>query len=124
MNQVHKESLSNVENALPNRQGLDVEIFGMEGIPEEVVQQHNQRIIQNFYQAQADRQTATGNPPSGAGSGHSRKKIKFESPQELKVRLREYVARRLAEKAAAPTDPRDVQSTGQGVSIYFVAMNR
>ncbi|KAJ2897420.1 hypothetical protein MKZ38_004682 [Zalerion maritima] len=115
MNQVHKESLSNVENALSNRQGLDVEIFGMEGIPEDVVQQHNQRIIQNFYQAQADRQTATGNPPSGAGADHSRKKLKFESPEELKTRLREYAARRLSEKAAAPpSNPRDVQSPGQG----------
>jgi hypothetical protein len=45
MNQVHKETLSSVENSLPNRQGLEVEIFGMEGIPEEVTRAHNQRII-------------------------------------------------------------------------------
>lgn len=99
MNQVHKESLSSVENALPDRQGLDVEIFGMEGIPEEVIQRHNQRIVQNFYQAQADRQTATGNPPSGAGSEHARKKIKHETSEELKARLHEYVTRRRTEKA-------------------------
>lgn len=43
MNQVHKETLTSVDNSLPNRQGLEVEIFGMEGIPEEVVQAHNQR---------------------------------------------------------------------------------
>ena len=45
MNQVHKETLTAIENALPNRVGLDVEIFGMEGIPEEIVQQHNQREV-------------------------------------------------------------------------------
>ena len=45
MNQVHKETLTIVDNSLPNRQGLEVEIFGMEGIPEDVVQAHNQRMF-------------------------------------------------------------------------------
>ena len=91
MNQVHKESLSSVENALPNRQGLEVEIFGMEGIPEDMVQQHNQRIIQNFYQAQADRRAATGNPPPGQESGPSPpKKYKTESAEGLEVRLKAF----------------------------------
>lgn len=52
MNQVHKENLSQVENALPNRQGLEVEIFGMEGIPQDILDQHRNRILQNFQQAQ------------------------------------------------------------------------
>ncbi|KAK8111495.1 uncharacterized protein PG998_007952 [Apiospora kogelbergensis] len=105
MNQVHKESLSHVENALPNRQGLDVEIFGMEGIPEDVVQQHNQRIIQNFYQAQADRYAATGNPPPGQGGKNPPKKLKIENPDDIKKRLAEHRARIAAQKAAggAPT---------------------
>ncbi|OTB02983.1 hypothetical protein M426DRAFT_322215 [Hypoxylon sp. CI-4A] len=99
MNQVHKESLTSVENALPNRQGLDVEIFGMEGIPEDVVQQHNQRIIQNFYQAQADRYAATGNPPPGQGSKGPAKKIRIETPDEIKKRLAEHRARVAAQKS-------------------------
>ncbi|KAK8059023.1 hypothetical protein PG994_009471 [Apiospora phragmitis] len=105
MNQVHKESLSHVENALPNRQGLDVEIFGMEGIPEDVVQQHNQRIIQNFYQAQADRYAATGNPSPGQGCKNPPKKLKIENPDDIKKRLAEHRARIAALKAAggAPT---------------------
>ena len=45
MSQVHKENLSAVDNALPNRAGLDIEIFGMEGIPEDIVQQHTQRVL-------------------------------------------------------------------------------
>ena len=32
--QVHKETITSVPNALPNRDNLEVEIFGMEGIPE------------------------------------------------------------------------------------------
>ncbi|KAI3322687.1 hypothetical protein HD806DRAFT_110957 [Xylariaceae sp. AK1471] len=98
MNQVHKESLSSVENALPNRQGLDVEIFGMEGIPEDIVQQHNQRIIQNYYQAQAERYAATGNPPPGQNDKRPAKKIKAETPEEIKKRLAEHRARVAAQK--------------------------
>ncbi|KAI1818223.1 hypothetical protein GGS20DRAFT_529023 [Poronia punctata] len=100
MNQVHKESLSSVENALPNRQGLDVEIFGMEGIPEDIVQQHNQRIIQNFYQAQAERFAATGNPPPGQNDKRPVKKVKTETPEEIKKRLAEHRARLAAQKGA------------------------
>ncbi|KAI1170674.1 hypothetical protein F4777DRAFT_583673 [Nemania sp. FL0916] len=106
MNQVHKESLSSVENALPNRQGLDVEIFGMEGIPEDIVQQHNQRIIQNFYQAQAERYAATGNPPPGQNDKRPAKKVKHESADEIKKRLADHRARIAAQKGAnggAPT---------------------
>jgi hypothetical protein len=114
MNQVHKETLEQVENALPNRQGLDIEIFGMEGIPEDIMQQHNQRIIQNFYTAQAERHAATGNPPSGQGPT---KKIKIESPEEIKKRLAEHRARVAAQKAGggaplvpAPTEGQQPQS--------------
>lgn len=99
MNQVHKETLTTVENALGNRAGLEVEIFGMEGIPEDVVQAHNQRIIAQFYQAEAERRAATGNTGGGGGVGGQSKKPKFESPSELKKRLAEHKAK-LAEQAA------------------------
>jgi len=99
MNQVHKETLTQVENALPNRQGLDVEIFGMEGIPQDILEQHRNRIIQTFYQEQEDRRIATGNPTPGQ-SGKPQKKIKIETAEELKKRLAEWRAKRAAEKAA------------------------
>jgi hypothetical protein len=99
MNQVHKETLTSVENSLPNRQGLEVEIFGMEGIPEDVAQAHNQRIIAGFYQAEAERRAATGNPGPGGQAGGQPKKPKFESPADLKKRLAEHKARK-AEQAA------------------------
>lgn len=99
MNQVHKETLTSVDNSLPNRQGLEVEIFGMEGIPEDVSQAHNQRIIAGFYQAEAERRAATGNPGPGAQAGGQPKKPKFESPSDFKKRLAEHKARK-AEQAA------------------------
>jgi hypothetical protein len=100
MNQVHKETLASVDNSLPNRAGLEVEIFGMEGIPEDVAQAHNQRIIAGFYQAEAERRAASGNPgPGGNNASGQPKKPKFESPADLKKRLAEHKARK-AEQAA------------------------
>ena len=123
MNQVHKENLTSVENALPNRQGLEIEIFGMEGVPDDIIQQHNQRIIQNFYTAQAERQAATGNPPRGLSGGQGpAKKLKYETPEELKKRLAEHRANVAAQKAAGTTGapiaaaPADGQSPAQAVS--------
>ena len=100
MSQVHKENLSAVDNALPNRAGLDIEIFGMEGIPEDVAQQHTQRVLTSFHQQEADRRAATGNlAPGAAAAAGQTKKPKFESPSELKKRLAEHKSR-MAEQAA------------------------
>lgn len=101
MTQVHKETLTVIENALPNRSGAnDIEIFGMEGIPEEIAQSHNQRVLQQFAQAEAERRAATGNPGPGTSVGGAAKKPKFESPGDLKKRLAEHKAKKVAEEAA------------------------
>ncbi|KAK4176595.1 hypothetical protein QBC36DRAFT_187187 [Triangularia setosa] len=123
MNQVHKENLTSVENALANRQGLDIEIFGMEGVPEDIIQQHNQRIIQNFYTAQAERQAATGNPPRGLSGGQGpTKKIKIETPEEIKKRLAEHRAKVAAQKEAiANGTPLPVPAPANGPSPSQVA---
>ena len=100
MSQVHKEQLTAVDNALPNRSSLDDEIFGMEGVPDDVIQSHNQRVIAQFQQAEAERQAVTGNPPPGAGSGgQPSKRPKLEDVSDLKKRLAEHKARK-AEIAA------------------------
>ena len=97
MTQVHKETLTIIENALPNRSGMDVEIFGMEGIPDDVAQSHNQRVLQQFAQAEAERRAATGNfgPAGAAGAA---KKPKFEPTSDLKKRLAEHKAKKAAEE--------------------------
>ena len=100
MTQVHKETLSVIENALPNRSGLEVEIFGMEGIPEDVVQSHNQRVLQSFAQAEAERRAATGNAGQDGLASGAIKKPKFESPSDLKKRLADHKAKKAVEEAA------------------------
>lgn len=104
MSQVHKETLSAVDNALPNRAGLDIEIFGMEGIPEDVVQAHNQRVLTQFHQQEAERRAASGSMAAGGGAaatGAGAKKPKFESPADIKKRLAEHKAKMAAEQNGA-----------------------
>jgi len=103
MSQVHKETLTIVENALPNRSDHNIEIFGMEGIPDDIVAQHNQRVTQQFYQAEADRRASTGNPAPGgnASAAGGPKKPKIESVSEMKKRLAEHKARKAAQEADA-----------------------
>ena len=93
MSQVHKENLTAVDNALPNRAGLDIEIFGMEGIPEDIVQQHTQRVLTNYHQAQSDRQGGGG---AGGANASAPKKPKLESVSDIKKRLAEHKAAKLA----------------------------
>lgn len=96
MSQVHKENLTAVDNALPNRAGLDIEIFGMEGIPEEIVIQHNQRVLTQFHQAEAERRANSGNAASGGANGGATKKPKTEEISDIKKRLAEHKAAKLA----------------------------
>jgi hypothetical protein len=91
MSQVHKEQLSSVENALPNRQSLDVEIFGMEGIPDEIVKSHHSRVLQQYYEAQAERRAKSGNV---APEEQVSKKVKTETPEEMRARLAEWKLRK------------------------------
>jgi hypothetical protein len=121
MNQVHKENLTQVENALPSRQGLEVEIFGMEGIPQDMLDQHRNRILQNFQQAQKDRQIATGNPLPG--QGHAQKKIKTESPEELKKRLAEFRQRKQEIAANGGVDPAAAANTETQAQAPFVSFS-
>ncbi|CAF0782324.1 unnamed protein product [Rotaria sp. Silwood1] len=42
--QVHKENIDKVPNAIKGRDNIEIEIYGMEGIPEEDLRQHEKRI--------------------------------------------------------------------------------
>ncbi|PYH43289.1 putative C2H2 finger domain protein [Aspergillus saccharolyticus JOP 1030-1] len=115
MSQVHKEQLTAVDNALPNRSGLDVEIFGMEGVPEDVIQAHNQRVATQFQQAEAERQAVTGNPPPGttAAGGQPAKKPKLESVSDLKKRLAEHKAKMAEARAGGSSGEATPVGAGQ-----------
>lgn len=118
MNQVHKESLSHVENALPNRQGLDQEIFGMEGIPDDIADTHKQRVIQQYYEDEANRRAATGNPPPGTVSGSKPKKARYESIEDTKKRLADFKIKKASGQLGGEVKPPApaVQSPGQSNS--------
>lgn len=101
LQQVHKETLTKVDNAIEGREGVEPEIFGMMGIPDELVKAHEQRTRNEFYRVEAERRALTGNPPPGRANGEpNSKKRKIETPEELKARLAEHRARRAAEKQA------------------------
>ena len=123
MNQVHKENLLRIENAKSEREGINIEIFGMEGIPEEVKAAHEQIVIREYYDAQAERARVTGNPP--AGQSNSQPKLpKLESGEELKNRVQEQKAKREAEKRAATVSATaDNQVNPQTVSTSLSKSN-
>lgn len=53
---VHKEKIDKVPNSVPGRNNIEIEIYGMEGIPEEDAKEHerqknNKGIIENIYKS-------------------------------------------------------------------------
>lgn len=118
MSQVHKEQLSAVDNALPNRSSLDVEIFGMEGVPDDIIQTHNQRMMTQFQQAEAERQAVTGNPPPGTGAGgQPAKRPKLENVSDLKKRLAEHKAKKAETRAGGSSGEATPVGAGQSQNI-------
>ena len=129
MTQVHKETLDKIDNALASRDHLDVEIFGMEGIPDDAVASHKQRVLTQYAQAEADRRAVTGNPAPGSTGANAAKKPKLETPSEMKKRLAEHKAKVAAEQAAqsaapasAEAPPMDGQPQGFGQAPGFVSI--
>ena len=94
MNQVHKENLTHVENANPGRQGLEIEIFGMEGVPAEIIDQHNQQVTQAHFAEEQERARITGNPIRGLyanGQAPPNKRPKVtESLEEIENRAEQF----------------------------------
>lgn len=41
--QVHKEAIDKVPNSLPNRSNIEIEIYGMEGIPSQDLKDHEKQ---------------------------------------------------------------------------------
>ncbi len=123
MSQVHKENLTAVDNALPNRAGLDIEIFGMEGVPEDIVQQHTQRVLTNFHQTLAERQAAGGGAAQGGSNASAPKKPKLEDVSDIKKRLAGFKAAKLAAEkggnsgSTTPTPSAPSQSQPQATTV-------
>lgn len=65
--QVHKEQIDKVPNSLPNRSNIEIEIYGMEGIPPEDLKNH-------------ERQKSGGNKSESDDDEPSNKKNRLEQP--------------------------------------------
>jgi hypothetical protein len=111
LSQVHKEQLNEVENALPERKTLGVEIFGMEGIPEDVKARHEKRVAEQYWEEQASRRQATGNPPSGSKEALAPKPSKFGDDEDLFKRFKEHMTRIQNGEPAPVTAMEGVQAT-------------
>jgi hypothetical protein len=103
MQQVHKEELKSVPNVLEDRDDVNLEIFGMEGIPAQMRQAYNQQVTQAYYKQEAEHRARTGNNLHSAGEQPAAKKLKLDDDAraELKKRVAEAKAKREAQKAAA-----------------------
>ena len=99
MSQVHKESLPKISDSLPHREDPNVEIFGMEGIPDDLVNHHRHTITSAYFRMVNEHRLRTGNPPPGVVTGEQSKKPKLESKEEMKARVLELKRKKDAEKA-------------------------
>lgn len=56
--QVHKETIDKVPNSLPNRSNIEIEIYGMEGIPAEDMKEHER--LKNGAKSESDDEDTSG----------------------------------------------------------------
>ncbi|XP_056648754.1 BUB3-interacting and GLEBS motif-containing protein ZNF207 [Diorhabda sublineata] len=68
--QVHKETIDKVPNSLPNRSNVDIEIYGMEGIPAADLREH-------------ERQKQGSRPQNDSGSDDDEPAVKRPKPEGL-----------------------------------------
>ncbi|CAI6334891.1 unnamed protein product [Periconia digitata] len=121
MNQVHKENLTHVENAIPGRQNLDIEIFGMEGVPSEIMEQHTNVVTEKHFSEEAERQRLSGNPARGGMGGEggvaSKRARVHETLEEIDERAKKWMTDRKngvarpVKAEAKPTTPAQTAPT-------------
>uniref|UniRef100_A0A1Q3G0E7 BED-type domain-containing protein n=1 Tax=Culex tarsalis TaxID=7177 RepID=A0A1Q3G0E7_CULTA len=70
--QVHKESIDKVPNSLPNRSNIEIEIYGMEGIPPDDIREHERQKNGNG--------GGGGGGGGGAGAGGNRSDSDDDEP--------------------------------------------
>ncbi|CAL1529731.1 unnamed protein product, partial [Lymnaea stagnalis] len=68
--QVHKEKIDKVPNSLPGRNNTEIEIYGMEGIPEEDAKAHEKNKNKKIAEvtSELDSGDDNSNPPTTSGA--------------------------------------------------------
>jgi len=99
---VHKEQIDHIENAIPGREGVKPEIYGMIGVPEDLVEERRQDAIRDYKRREAQHIAETGNPLAGSVEAEQRaKRVKVvETKEEIRARVAERIAKNKAEKEA------------------------
>lgn len=63
--QVHKETIDKVPNSLPNRSNIEIEIFGMDGIPPEELREHEKQKNGGKSESEDDEPVSKKSKPDG-----------------------------------------------------------
>lgn len=66
--QVHKETIDKVPNSLPNRSNIEIEIFGMDGIPAEELREHERQ--KNGNRSESDDEEPVMKKPKSEGKSN------------------------------------------------------
>lgn len=83
----------------------------MEGIPEDVKARHDKRVVEDYWQEQASRRDATGNPPPGSKEALAVRPSRFGDDEDLIKRFKDHMARIERGEAPVSTAMEGVQST-------------
>ncbi|EME83621.1 uncharacterized protein MYCFIDRAFT_89360 [Pseudocercospora fijiensis CIRAD86] len=119
MQQVHKEELQEVPNAMPGREDPNVEVFAMIGIPEPIMNAYN-KAITDGYEAHAHRfRQETGNFLPGSIDPEEmpvHKKKKTEPTEEEKAAKKAEILRRKEEVLARKRAAAGAKAVGSGAA--------
>lgn len=99
MQQVHKSDLQEVPNADPGRGGLEPEIFAMDGVPQHLIDKHNDAIIKRFQLEEAEYMKRTGNSLHGTNEPNKKPKIDVAAAAEdQKARARAFKEKKMLQR--------------------------
>lgn len=99
MQQVHKSDLKEVPDAMPGRAGLEPEIFAMDGIPQHLIEKHNDRIIKEYQMREAEYLKKTGNSLYGTNAPSKKPKVEVAAvPEDQIARARAFKEKKMLQR--------------------------
>ncbi|KAF1990309.1 hypothetical protein K402DRAFT_401163 [Aulographum hederae CBS 113979] len=122
MQQVHKEDLRSIENAIPSRSGIDLEVYGILGYPDDLYAQWKQRKTEEYWREAEERGIKTGNLGQQHNPHQPSKRPKLDSKESIKAnkelwKKQKEEAKKKAEEAAASASGSPATPFEGGVSF-------
>lgn len=109
MAQVHKSKLEKIQNTIDGREDPQVEIFGMLGIPQVLLDNHRRAIENQYYQAEAEHRARTGNPLRGPNPNAGKQQVLELTHEQKMAKLEAHRAKNRANKAAREAGFKDAE---------------